>query len=511
VVQVKVNERPAINNKTLEICSGGTFSVTPSNGVDGDFIPTGGTMTYTWTVNPVSGVIISGQSAGSGASISSGALTNHTTTPQTVTYLVTPTSTEGGTACTGNDFTITVTVTDQPTAGTLSYNSGNEICKSSSAVSPTWTPSPPTGGGVASYTVIAANPITANLSINASNGEITPASSDVGTYTVEYSMGASGSCSGVSKTATVKIADVPAVSNITFTLAPLCDGASLTAAMLSPVPTVTPNNAATTEGWEIETTAGSGSYIALTLSYTVSYADNGKKIRYTATNVCGSTSSANTIELKIMPMPKYDNIRLQVCSQPVPRSIYLSSYLDTLNVTAISWSTVAGPALESATVNTTGELRITAGFPIGISAYKCDITHKCITSDLLVYLKNTANPVISTSLSDTVIVCQYLSEASHLQLNQMMGLDANGTWNYNTADLGTYVTKVLSPSQYAGAYVFNAAAAWAALNGNASYNITYNGDSQATKFVFTYTTPSQSCFGNKTRELVLIVTSKLLP
>jgi hypothetical protein len=509
-VTVDVNPVPAINNITMEICSGSIFTAGPSDVSDGT-VPAG--TKYTWTVIPASGAIISGQSDQTVPqnSISDGPLTNHTALQQTVTYNVTPIFTDGGKTCAGNIFTVAVTVTDLPTAGTLSYNSGTEICKSSGTVLPTWMPNPPTGGGTSSYTVTYADPPASTLTIDPITGNITPGTSDTGTYIVEYEMSAANSCNGFTRTATVKIADVPAVSNIVFTLVPLCDGASLTSTLLNPTPTVTPNNAVTTEGWEIETAAGSGSYVVLNLPHTVSYADNGKKIRYTATNVCGSTSSANTVTLTVMPIPKYSDIRLQVCSQPVPRSIYLSSYLDTLNVTAISWSAVAGPALESATVNTTGELRITAGFPLGISTYKCHVTHKCTTADVLVYVKNLANPVISPSLKDTVVVCQYLSEASHLQMNQIMGLEANGTWNYNTADLGAYITHVLAPSQYAGAYVFDAAAAWSALNGNASYNITYNGDTQATRFVFTYTTPSQSCFGSKTRELVIIVTSKLLP
>jgi len=55
-------------------------------------------------------------------------------------------------------------------------------------------------------------------------------------------------------------------------------------------PTVTNNGSAiTSQGWQIETSAGSNSFVALSVPYTVSSADNGKDIRYAATNACGTT------------------------------------------------------------------------------------------------------------------------------------------------------------------------------------------------------------------------------
>ncbi|MFY7885121.1 MAG: PKD-like domain-containing protein, partial [Dolichospermum sp.] len=79
----------------------------------------------------------------------------------------------------------------------------------------------------------------------------------------------------------------------------ICAGASYNPT----APAVTANGSAiTTQGWQLETAVGSGSYAALTVPYTVSFADNGKKVRYTVTNGCGTTNSA-TVTLNIGDLP----------------------------------------------------------------------------------------------------------------------------------------------------------------------------------------------------------------
>lgn len=96
---------PVITPKTIKICSGGSFQVTPvTNGVDN--VPAG--TTYVWS-NPV----ISPAGAVSGAYAQSTpvtsiyqTLTNNTDKQATVTYTISPISK----VCPGPDFTITVTV-----------------------------------------------------------------------------------------------------------------------------------------------------------------------------------------------------------------------------------------------------------------------------------------------------------------------------------------------------------------------------------------------------------------
>ena len=211
--------------------------------------------------------------------------------------------------------------------------------------------------------------------------------------------------------------------------------------------------------------------------------------------------------------PTYPDVRLQLCAGLTPAQLHLSSYLDTVNFKSVQWSreSSGSPNFVGATATTTGTLN-TAAFSLGTHIYKYEIESHCATGDGRVYVKNTTSPVVP-SLRDTIVVCHSAASASHLQLNQMLGIEAAGNWQYNS-NLSTYLHAIASPSNFAGAYIFDAAAAWQAVQSSAlpaSYKITYNGDAQAAAFTFGYATGPQTCFGNKTRELVLVITSRVLP
>ena len=103
-LNVPVNPRPYIDNKSYAICSNTAFTFIP---VGGDKIPTG--TTYSWTV--ASNTFVEGQSDQTNQTSISQTLINKTTSQQTVVYTVTPTSADG---CVGPTFTITITITPTP-------------------------------------------------------------------------------------------------------------------------------------------------------------------------------------------------------------------------------------------------------------------------------------------------------------------------------------------------------------------------------------------------------------
>jgi hypothetical protein len=210
--------------------------------------------------------------------------------------------------------------------------------------------------------------------------------------------------------------------------------------------------------------------------------------------------------------PNYPDVRLQLCSG-LTTQIYLSSYLDTVNFTSVVWSKIStgSPNFVGSTANTTGALN-TSDFSLGTHIYEYAMSNICSASGTgRVYVKYTTNPVVP-SLIDTIVICQSTPSAAHLQLNQMLGLETGGTWSYDVA-LSSYVTAKTPPSQFAGAYIFDAATAWYEANyGSLSAcKITYNGDINAAAFTFNYTTGPQTCFGNRVRKLVLVITSRVLP
>lgn len=129
--------------------------------------------------------------AGLTVNSSTGVITPATSTPgtYTVTYTV---AAAGG--CAAFSTTTSVTITAQPNA-TISYAA--PICQSSTSVSPT------IGGTVGTTTGTYSS--TTGLSINATTGVINPSASTAGTYTVTYTVAASGGCAVYTTTANVVI------------------------------------------------------------------------------------------------------------------------------------------------------------------------------------------------------------------------------------------------------------------------------------------------------------------
>ncbi|RYD95534.1 MAG: DUF11 domain-containing protein, partial [Sphingobacteriales bacterium] len=143
---VSVTQRPVIANQNYNLCVTGNFNFQPVEAPAGT--------TYTWSAPSVSGSTVTGATSGTAATSVNQTLNNTGTTTATVIYTVTPTNG----LCSGNAFTITVTV--GPTI-TASAASPAAICSGSSfSVSPTtsnanlkytWTASVFSGTGVTGF------------------------------------------------------------------------------------------------------------------------------------------------------------------------------------------------------------------------------------------------------------------------------------------------------------------------------------------------------------------------
>ncbi|MFM7022505.1 MAG: beta strand repeat-containing protein, partial [Flavobacteriales bacterium] len=132
----------------------------------------------------------------------------------TVTYTVAP---AGG--CLIYTTTTSVTVTAAPSA-TLSY-SGSPMCSSAAAQPVTFSG---TAGGTFSST--------AGLTINTATGEIDPATSTAGTYTVTYTVAPAGGCLIYSNTASVTVTAAPSAT-ISYSGSPMCSSAGAQAVTFS--------------------------------------------------------------------------------------------------------------------------------------------------------------------------------------------------------------------------------------------------------------------------------------
>ncbi|MFY7886516.1 MAG: hypothetical protein ACOVOV_16905, partial [Dolichospermum sp.] len=188
-----------------------------------------------------------------------------------------------------NSITVTrqITITALPTAS-INY-SGSPFCNSVSTVQPVIL----TGTGAYTGGTFSS---TAGLVINASTGAITPSTSTAGTYTISYTILASGGCSAVTATTQITITALPTAS-INYLGSPFCNSVS------------TPQNV---------TLAGTGAYTGGTFSSTTgltidshtgavtpstSIAGSYYTITYTTLPSNGCQSITTTTQIYIMALP----------------------------------------------------------------------------------------------------------------------------------------------------------------------------------------------------------------
>ncbi len=175
-ITVKTNPTVSVSPSSANLCAGNSITLTGA-----------GASSYVWLPTLSSGVTV-------------------TVSPMsTITYTALGTAANG---CVGQG-TATVTVTTPPSA-TISY-AGLPYCTSISAAQPV-SQTGTTGG---TYTA------GAGLSINAATGAITPSTSSANTYTVTYTIPASGGCSMYTTTTSVTINAVP-TATINYPGSPFC-------------------------------------------------------------------------------------------------------------------------------------------------------------------------------------------------------------------------------------------------------------------------------------------------
>ena len=108
----------------------------------------------------------------------------------------------------------------------------------------------------------------------------------------------------------ITVNNKPTISTITAPAA-LCADNNLEMS----VPTVTNNGSAVTvQGWQIESGVGTGIFNNVTLPYTVSFGDNGKKLRYHTMNECGTTNGNEVIITVIPNITQPNPIPETICS-----------------------------------------------------------------------------------------------------------------------------------------------------------------------------------------------------
>lgn len=346
-VQILLNPSASITTINQQVCSEGSFSVTPVNGTNG-IVPAN--TNYTWTAPAVTGGVTGGV-AGSGTSIS-GSLTNPTNAPQTATYTVTPIT---GT-CVGSNFTVVVTVNPKPAVNPMTgafcsneafsitpVNGTNGIVPAGTSYS--WSaPSVPAGisGGAAGTgsSIVGTLTNSTNAPLNA-------------TYTITPT---SGTCAGSPFTVTVTVNPSPVIPTQTPTI---CSGDAFTVNPTNGGATIVPSG--TTYTWTVadnpnvtgeSSQAAAQSIISQTLTNTSAIPQT---VSYTVTPRSGAAGNCVgnpfTITVTVNPRPILNSPATQIRCSNVSASYTATSATPG---TSFSWTRAAVAGISNPAGSGTG-------------------------------------------------------------------------------------------------------------------------------------------------------------
>ena len=362
--------------------------------------------------------------SGGSANINTGNL-NSTTTFQLVSTVY---NSSPGCQATLNTSS-TVTVTPIPTA-TISY-SGTPFCSSdTSAKAVTFTG---TTGGTYSATP-------AGLSINSSSGSITPNTSAAGTYTVKYTIPASGGCSSVEVTTQVIITKLP-TSTISYSETPFCQSVSSSQAVtLTGTDAYTGGTFSSTSGLTIDATTGAITPSSSTPgNYTVTYTTP-------AGNGCGTTTSTADIVISETPTPSIEYASSEFCtSETSAQNINLTG---AGNISNGTYSAPSGLTIDS----TTGAITPSSSTPGTYTVtYTLAPNEGCgeITSTTEITI--TQEPYVNISYNSPY--CSADIELKNVTFSNSVGAYENGTFASSPSGLSISSDGKINPSaSTAGTY-----------------------------------------------------------
>ncbi len=295
-VTVPVNPVPAVTNQTVSICSGNTFSVTPTP------VPSG--TTYTWTtpvITPASSIIGTSAQPIAQTSISQ-TLTNNTFASAQAVYTVTPVS---GT-CTGPAFTITVGV--NPGTQLSSSLTPPAICSNTTF---SYTPTSGTPSTVFQWTraVITGISNPAGAGTNNPLEVLSNITAQAITVTYVYTLTSPAGCTNT-QSVNVLVKPTPSFTSLlappavcsgtVFNYTPVSNVSGTTFAWSRPAVTFISNTAAT----------GTGS-IAETL---VNTSTNAVDVSYNYTLTANGCSNSQAVTVSVSPTPVISNQVTTACN-----------------------------------------------------------------------------------------------------------------------------------------------------------------------------------------------------
>jgi hypothetical protein len=214
-------------------------------------------------------------------------------------------------------------------------------------------------------------------------------------------------------------------------------------------------------------------------------------------NGCQGVSKTFTVTVRPQLLYSYPDIRVRACPD-AGTIIRLSKYIDTFDIKEIQWSPPLGDD---------GSIAASQIASSHVRTFTYSVTNPCVTGLTRKIYLETLKPNGMRPLSDSVMICYEVADA--VQINQIFGIDAGGTWEYyalkpdNTKqNIGAHVKESHS-SAYAGAVV---------MDGRAIYNdgaIDFYGTTNTKKIVFIYTPAAGSCL-SESYTVTIILTATIV-
>ncbi|MCE1198017.1 MAG: hypothetical protein LWW85_03520, partial [Marinilabiliales bacterium] len=356
--------------------------------------------TFTWTVGAITGSI-TGASAGTGPTLNQVLTNPSNTTSGTVAYLVTPTSVTG--SCTGNPYTITVTVLPSPDLNPIAPVT---ICSKTSP----------------NIALSASVPCTYSWTIGTISGGITGASSGSGATinqvltnpsgltagTVDYivtPVSVTGNCAGAPVTITVTVNPAPVIT--TPNTATICSGSNTNIALASTFPANFTWTVGSVTGAITGAIAGAGNSIDQVLSNPSNTTSGTVTYLVTPSAAVGTCSgTAYAITVTVLPKPAVTNTAAaSVCSGASPNVVLQSSIPSTFTWTigAITGgitgaSPGSGPVLNQVLTNPGNSASGTVAYVITPTS----VTGGCIGNPFTLTVTVQPTPAITNVLSATI-------------------------------------------------------------------------------------------------------------
>lgn len=259
------------------------FTPTVALAASATTICAGTSVTYTATANNLGGGTATYIFKNDGTTVQSGASNTYTTTALANSDVITAEISISGGSClttttaTSNNINMAVTT---PPAATIDY-AGEPFCRSLGAGQTVTR----TGSGGGTYS---ASP--AGLNLAAATGNINPSASTANTYTVTYTIAASGGCPVYTTTTSVTVTTVPAAPSISYPGGPFCSTVATAAVNRNGVAGGTYSS---TSGLTIDASSGTITPNSSTGgTYTVTYAYSG-----------GGCTASTTASVTITTLP----------------------------------------------------------------------------------------------------------------------------------------------------------------------------------------------------------------